>query len=43
MKINKEVFLERANKIHNSNFTYLELDFNSVKDKINGNVTHVVI
>ena len=34
VKITKEVFLERANKIHNSNFTYLELDFNSVRDKI---------
>lgn len=48
-KVTKEIFLERANKIHNSNFTYLELDFINVKDKIKwecktcGNISYQVI
>ena len=34
VKITKEVFLERANKVHNSNFTYLDLDFKDARDKV---------
>lgn len=34
VKITKEVFLEKANRIHNSNFTYLDLNFKNAKDRI---------
>lgn len=34
VKITKEVFLEKADKVHNSKFTYLDLDFKDVRDKV---------